>query len=105
MPGKSTSPHVRETVISMKEKGLTALKIAEIIGCTERTVFNIIKHQQKYGHNENLPKSGRPRKLSNRDIRHIGQEIQKNPPRRFGISHLLPIMASNFLLKLSQNGQ
>ena len=68
----------------MSKKGFTQSQIALSVGKSERTIRRILSCTKDLGHYEHLP-SGRPkRKLTERGLRSLKQELDKNVRQTLG---------------------
>lgn len=77
--GRQTSIDTRELVIKLRNEGKTMREIGAVIGRSHNTVKKIIDKYQKLNKLENCPKSGRPKKLNQTQIRSIVRKVKNNP--------------------------
>ncbi len=54
----------RELVLKWKKEGKTQQQIAELVGCHQSAICRFLDKHKKTGSLKNLPRSGRPTKLS-----------------------------------------
>lgn len=80
----NTTPAERLAICKMAEAGVDQAKIAETMDRPPRTIRRIIHNSVARGHNEDLPRSGRPHKIDARAMRHIQLEIHKNRRQTLG---------------------
>ncbi|KAL2752517.1 hypothetical protein ACRALDRAFT_2112316 [Sodiomyces alcalophilus JCM 7366] len=82
-PPKTTrqqhSPHKRTRIVALHEAGLTYREIARREGVAPGTVGGICKRYRDQESAKSLPRSGRPRILNERDIRHILRLLNEDP--------------------------
>ncbi|XP_055377130.1 uncharacterized protein LOC129609224 [Condylostylus longicornis] len=76
---KETSIEFRELIIKYHLEGFSLNEIAKIIKRSKSTVQYIVQNFKKTGSVNYNKKSGGPRKLNEREERHILHEIKKNP--------------------------
>lgn len=71
--GKALSEEKRMLIIELRrsEKKKTLVQIAADVGCSERTVRNILKLDHESGNLKPKRRSGRPHKLSKSEERYI----------------------------------
>lgn len=65
----------RKLIIQWDEKGKTQQEIAELLGCHQSSVSRILVKHTKKGTVENLPRSGRPTKLTNEKLNQLKNKI------------------------------
>ncbi|KAK3556141.1 hypothetical protein QTP70_005626 [Hemibagrus guttatus] len=70
---------MRKKVIEIYQSGKGYKAISKALGLPRTTVRAIIYKWQKYGTVENLPRSGRPTKITPRAQRRLIQEVTKDP--------------------------
>ena len=70
---------VRRQIIKLRLKGKSYRKIERITGVRNNTCCRIINRVMETSTCKNAPRSGRPLKLSLRDLRALEREITKNP--------------------------
>ena len=66
--GKDTPPQPHALIVSRHEEGMSTSDIASFVGITTRTSERILKNYQERGHHDDAPRSGRPSKLTERDM-------------------------------------
>lgn len=76
---KQHSPHKRTRIVALHEAGLTHREIAAREGVAPGTVSGICKRYRDQDSAQSLPRSGRPRVLNERDVRHILRLIKEDP--------------------------
>lgn len=69
---------IKNQIIGMKSTGLSGRKIANQFGLVQSTVNRIVKRYKTSGSTENNLRPGRPKKLSERDCRHLVNNVKKN---------------------------
>jgi transposase len=72
------SPELRKLIFDQKNQGLSSSKIANFCKVSVRTVQRTIKNFAIYEDFNDRPRSGRPKRLSERDIRHLRTDIQQD---------------------------
>ncbi|KAK3571142.1 hypothetical protein QTP86_003094 [Hemibagrus guttatus] len=70
---------MRKKVIEIHQSGKGYKAISKALGLPQTTVRAIIYKWRKYGTVENLPRSGRPTKITPRVQRQLIQEVTKDP--------------------------
>lgn len=70
---------VRNLVINLRKENKSYGEIAKIVKLSRSTVQTIIKNYNNTNSTENKPRSGRPKKLSRRDISCILKEVNRDP--------------------------
>ena len=85
----------RGQIVGMSNAGKSAREIGRELGISDSTVSYIIRRYKKTGSNENLPRSGRPSILTERDKNHLERAVKLNrfTPLRH-IASQLPLNAS-----------
>ena len=82
MPPKSErwelDEHTKDQIIGMKAAGLSGRNIAANLGLVPSTVNKVIARQKCSSSTENCSRSGRPKKLTERDHRHLVNDVKKN---------------------------
>jgi len=68
----------------MAESGFNTALIAELYNVSPPTVRRLIVNQRVRGHNHDLPRSGRPRKLDERALRHLNQSLEQDRRQTLG---------------------
>jgi transposase len=66
---ENTSPELRHTIVCLAQQNIPRTVIANSFNLHLRTVFSIIQRYKLRGHNEDLPRSGRPCKINERTSR------------------------------------
>lgn len=80
MGKKSVSYETRCQIVGLlKDKTNTNKKIAELVGVSEKCVRTTKKNLEKYGRPKESPRSGRPRKLTDRDEAYLFRQVRKYP--------------------------
>ena len=64
---KETSVEQRKLVVKLVNSGKSMQEVADLVGCSKGTVFNIITKEKQTGCVENRPRSGRPSKITQRN--------------------------------------
>ncbi|KAI8996316.1 hypothetical protein BD414DRAFT_375803, partial [Trametes punicea] len=78
-------PHLtlelRECIVRWSAQRISASNIAQLAGCSERTVYEILHLHREYGsvHNLLARPRGRPRALHTTDINYLTALLQANP--------------------------
>jgi len=78
-PYTEYSPHKRARIITGYDVGLTTSALAAKEGIPKGSISGIVKRYKRQRGGKSLARSGRPRKLSDRDIRAIQRTIANNP--------------------------
>ena len=73
---ENTSPQLRALIVSRHEEGMSNSDIASFVGITTHTIQRILKNYQERGHHDDAPRSGRPSKLTGRDMRRIKYDLE-----------------------------
>ena len=68
----------RGEAVGLRKAGWTQQQIADEVGCTQPEVHYLLKKVAKTGSVSDLPRSGRPRKTSDRDDRALKIASVKN---------------------------
>lgn len=76
---KATSSDERDIIIKLWNEGKSLREIGKTVGRTHSTVQGVIKNYKSTGSTTSKPRSGRPSTLTDREKRHIINEVQKNP--------------------------
>uniref|UniRef100_A0A9J8AA81 Transposase n=1 Tax=Cyprinus carpio carpio TaxID=630221 RepID=A0A9J8AA81_CYPCA len=76
---KEIQKKMRKKVIEIFQSGKGYKAISKALGLQRTTVRTIIHKWQKYGTVENLPRSGRPTKITPRAQQRLIQEVTKDP--------------------------
>ena len=69
---------IKDNIIGMSIAGASVRKIADELGLASSTVHFVIKRYKDSGSTENKTRSGRPKKLTERDCRHILRNLKKD---------------------------
>ncbi|KAJ8361428.1 hypothetical protein SKAU_G00179530 [Synaphobranchus kaupii] len=110
MGSKELSADLRNRIVSRHRSGEGYGKISTALQVPKRTVATIIRKWKKFGTTKNLPKPGRPAKLSNWGRRALAREVSRNP--RVTLTELQcilvemgkPFRRSNIQAALHQSG-
>jgi len=74
---RELSQHQRWEIVHLKKfVHLTNCAVAWRVGCDESTVWAILKKESVHSHMDNLPRSGRPRKLSKSQQKHFSSLVK-----------------------------
>ena len=65
----------RKLIIQWNEKGKTQQEIAELLNCHQSSVSRFLRKYKLKGIVQNLPRSGRPTKLTEKTIRQLKKKI------------------------------
>ncbi len=65
----------RELIIKWDEEGKTQQEIAELLRCNQSSVSRFLAKYQRKGVIQNLPRSGRPTKLTKKTLRQLKSKI------------------------------
>ena len=82
MKTKELSKQVRDKVVEKYRSGLGYKKISETLNIPRSTIKSIIKKWKEYGTTTNLPREGRPPKLTDQTRRALirgNKETKDNP--------------------------
>lgn len=79
IPRKEYSPHRRTQIITAHKSGVPAATIAELHGISKGCVHAVIKRYKHRNGAENAPRSGRPPKLGECEVRKVLRLIADNP--------------------------
>ena len=79
MKTNELSKQVREKVVEKYRSGLGYKKVSETLNIPWSTIKSIIKKWKEYGTTTNLPREGRPPKLSYQARRALIREATKRP--------------------------
>ena len=77
-----TTLEIHEAMVRWRfEEHMTALQISILAGCSERTVYEVLRLHRDYGQVTNpfTRSRGRPRVLENGDVDYIHVLLQANP--------------------------
>jgi putative transposase len=66
----------RKLIIQWDEKGITQQEIAELLNCHQTSVSRFLNKYKRKGTVENLPRSGRPTKLTKEVLSQLKEKIQ-----------------------------
>lgn len=78
---RETGVEIRNLIVQLREDGKSYGEIAKTVKKNRATVQSIIKKYRETGNISNKPRSGRPKVLSNRDIRLLIQKVKKIPKK------------------------
>jgi transposase len=81
---KYTTPETCRTVRNLAANGVIQPVIAAFVGCSERTVRNILARYEERGHDENAIKSGAPWKLTEYSLRYLARDLNAHPRQTLG---------------------
>ena len=76
--GTEISCQIRKRIVTLHKKGHSYQKISNALEISRNTVAKVIQRFKKNGEVLNMKRSGRPRKLTPRDERHLGRSLEKN---------------------------
>jgi transposase len=96
------SQEIRKQVIILRyEQHGTAQEIADIVGCNERTVYNILRLYCYFGQVNNpfASQMGRPRALGQGDLTYITSVLDANPSLYLDELQEKLLMSRGFLLR------
>jgi len=86
-PGSVELPlQLREAICIKASTGCKLSELAADLQCPLRTIQDIVRRGNQRGHNENMPRTGRPRKLNQRAIRHTHIIVEHD--RRQSLSNI-----------------
>ena len=73
-----TTPQLRQLICENALAGVPLSHLAHIFNCPLRTIQSIVKRRAEQGDYENAPRSGRPLKLNERAVQHLGLTIHRD---------------------------
>lgn len=76
--GKNISSEIREVIVRLSSEGNSNRKIGETLGKSQSTVQAILQHYKDTGSVKEKPKKGRPRTVTQRNLRHLTSVVKKN---------------------------
>ncbi|KAK3538846.1 hypothetical protein QTP86_015971 [Hemibagrus guttatus] len=76
---KELSKDTRNKIVDLHQAGKTESAIGKQLGVKKSTVGAIIRKWKTYKTNDNLPRSGAPRKISPRGVKLITRTVSKDP--------------------------
>ena len=76
---KELSRHVRDKVVEKYRSGLGYKKISAALNFPRSTIKSIITNWKEYGTTTNLPREGRPPKLTDQERRPLTRDATKTP--------------------------
>ena len=79
METKELTKQVRDKVVGKYKAGLGYKKISQSLNTSRSTIKSIIRKGKEYGTTANLPREGRPPKLTDRARRGLIREATKRP--------------------------
>jgi transposase len=82
MPGAPLVSELRDRILVWRyEQNKPAEEIAELAGCSERTVYNILRNEREYGQttNPHAQHRGRPRALNMGDLDYLSALLDATP--------------------------
>ncbi len=65
----------RKLVLQWNQKGKTQQEIAELLGCNQTSISRLIKKYKTKGTIKNLPRRGRPTKLTKKNLSLLKNKI------------------------------
>ena len=74
----NTGSELRQLICEKARNGQRLSQIALEVKRPLRTIQSIVKRNSERGHNEDLPRSGRPSKFTERDLRHLKLNVESN---------------------------
>lgn len=77
------TPSKRGRILQQVDENTSYRKIASEQGCSISTVSRTVQRQRDHHTRNSLPRSGRPRKFSDRDIRSIIRQMREDPRKSF----------------------
>lgn len=77
--GRQTTNETREIIIELHKKNKSLREIGEIVGRHHCTVKKIIDKYANHLTVENLPRPGRPKRLTATEVRAVVREVKANP--------------------------
>ena len=77
--GKQLSSDLKSRIVAKYQAGNSYSKISEQLSVAKSTIQSIIKKYKSLGSTDNLPRSGRPRKINTRMARKIIRQVKYNP--------------------------
>ena len=77
--GKQTSLETRKIIINLKKNGKSLREIGQIVQRNHCTVKKIIDKYTKYKQIKDFERTGRPRRLTDAEVRTVVREIKQNP--------------------------
>lgn len=79
--GKEISMEIRKLIIKLYLEKKSLREIGRIVGKTHSSVQNIINFHNSNGNVQKKPRSGRPKKISEREERYILNAIKADPKK------------------------
>jgi transposase len=95
----NTASDVRALILQWAERGRKTSEMADLVGCSQRTVQRILKNYQERGHLRDAQRSGRPEKLDGRDLRRLKRVLRSD--RRQTLGGLKEIINQSFSCSVS----
>ena len=77
--GKQLSSDLKSRIVAKHQAGNSYGNISEQLHVAKSTVQSVINKYKSLGSTENLPRSGRPRKITTRMARKIVRQVQNDP--------------------------
>ncbi|XP_055374437.1 uncharacterized protein LOC129607452 [Condylostylus longicornis] len=109
--GKQTSLETRQIIIDLHKKGKSLRNIANTTNRSHNTVKYVIDKYKNFNEIDNFKKSGRPKRLSDKEIRQIVREVKNNPSvsavkisKNITQTSEKPVSASTIRRALRENG-
>lgn len=75
---------IRKTIIKLHEKGKRQTEISELLDIPQTTISFWIKRYKKTSLLNDLPRSGKPSKLTKKQFEQINHVLHDFPPSRYG---------------------
>lgn len=79
---KYTSSDTHRLARKFAAEGLSCSETAQILGCSASTVGNILAHYKEQGHDDDLPKPGCPKKLTEASLQCLNWDLRANPRQK-----------------------
>ena len=71
MGKKTVSAYTRAQAVALHQSGMNVSKISKQLNVSRKCAMNAIERYKKYGEFKYLKRSGRPKKLSHRDVHNL----------------------------------
>lgn len=94
------SPDSKQIIVRMHKQGYTHQSIADAVGKSRSTITKFIKRNFERGNLENLPRTGRPRKLTFRTAQTLNIMVKQN--RRLSLSDITSSLNERVPVALSK---
>src|ERR1700743_3125633 len=82
--GTELSPHIRSVIIGMKLAGKNGVQIADALKLPQSTVYKTIDQFSERNENQSKPRSGAPKRYTERDERRVLRLVRQNPKMTWG---------------------